>query len=73
MNNKVTEALQLFSALIEEATQKAMENDNRELAYKYLFLHSLVVTAINAAMLLGTLQLAFKSALTADLNIFGDE
>lgn len=73
MNNQITESVNLFTELIEEAMQKALEDDNRELAYKYRFLHSLVVTAINAAMLLGTLQLAFKSALTADLNIFGDE
>jgi len=73
MNNKITESVNLFTELIEEAMKKAMENDDRELAYKYRFLHNLVITAINAAMLLGTLQIAFKSALTVDLDTFGDE
>jgi hypothetical protein len=72
-NQKITEALSLFTELIEAAMQKAMENDDRELGYKYLFLHGLVIKAVNAAMLLGTLQIAFKSALTVDLDTFGDD
>ena len=65
--------INLFGELINTAIEKALEEDNKELAYKYRYLHELVMKCISVAMLLKTFQLSMKSIMSVDLSSFGDD
>ena len=65
--------INLFGELINTAIEKALEEDNKELAYKYRYLHELVMKCISVAMLLKTFQLSMKSIMSVDLSNLGDD
>lgn len=70
---KLEEQTQLLGELFNAATNKALEDDNKDLAYKIVALHSLIMTALAAAMLVKTFQLSLHSIMSVDLSNFGDD
>ena len=67
------EQINLFGELIDAAIKKALDEDNKELAYKYRYLHELFVKCLSVAMLVKTFQLSMKSIMSVDLSSFGDD
>lgn len=70
---KLEEVTGLFTELVDNAVKKAIEEDNKELAYKYMYLHSIVMTALSVAMLVKTFQLGMRSIMSVDLSNLGDD
>lgn len=70
---KMEEQTELLGVLFNNAVNKALEDDNKDLAYKLVALHSFVVTALSVAMLVKTFQLSMHSIMSVDLSNFGDD
>ena len=70
---KLEEQTQLLGELFNNAVNKALEDDNKELAYKLVALHSLVMTSLSVAMLVKTFQLGLHSIMSVDLSNLGDD
>lgn len=70
---KLEEATGLFTELVDNAVKEAIEQDNKELAYKYMYLHSIVMTALSVVMLVKTFQISLHSIMSVDLSNFGDD
>ena len=70
---KLEEATGLFTELVDNAVNKAMEDDNKDLAYNLIALHSIVMTALSVAMLVKTFQLSMRSIMSVDLSHLGDD
>ncbi|RTL00170.1 MAG: hypothetical protein EKK57_07935 [Proteobacteria bacterium] len=70
---KIEEQTQLLGELFNNAVNKALEDDNKELAYKLVALHSLVMTSLSVAMLVKTFQLGLRSIMSVDLSNLGDD
>lgn len=70
---KLEEVTGLFTELVDNAVNKALEDDNKELAYKLVALHSLVMTSLSVAMLVKTFQLGLRSIMSVDLSNLGDD
>lgn len=70
---KLEEATGLFTELVDNAVKEAIEQDNKELAYKYMYLHSIVMTALSVVMLVKTFQISLHSIMSVDLSNLGDD
>lgn len=70
---KLEEQTQLLGELFNNAIDKALEDDNKDLAYKLVSLHSLIMIALSVAMLVKTFQLSLSSIVSVDLSNLGDD
>ena len=70
---KLEEQTQLLGELFNNAIDKALEDDNKDLAYKLVSLHSLIMIALSVAMLVKTFQLSMRSIMSVDLSNLGDD
>lgn len=64
----MNELLDLFTEIVSESIEKALENEDKDRANKLSTMHNLFLKAINVASIVYTFQIATKQILTFNLD-----